>query len=179
MPDRTCSIDGCTRPHNCRGWCELHYLRWRRQGDPNALLVHKRVEDRLWSKVDRNGPLPTWAPFLGPCWIFNGAKNDGYGLLRVDRKERKAHRLAYEFEVGPIPAGLQLDHLCRVRACVNPAHLEPVTAAENIARAPSIPATTNARKTHCVHGHEFTPENTRVTPEGFRVCRACRKEQRR
>lgn len=82
-----------------------------------------------------------------------------------------AHRMAYEELVGPIADGLQIDHLCRVRCCVNPAHLEPVTQAENIRRGVS-PTAANRRKTHCKHGHEFTTENTRLVPEG-RICRRC------
>jgi hypothetical protein len=79
-----------------------------------------------------------------------------------------AHRVAYELVIGQIPAGLELDHLCRNVVCVNPAHLEPVTRAENMRRR-------SAAQTHCKHGHEFTPENTYYYWHGgrHRACRAC------
>ena len=80
--------------------------------------------------------------------------------------------MAYELLVGPIPEYLTLDHLCRVRNCVNPAHLEPVTSAENILRGMSSPAQ-NARKTECLNGHAFTVENTLINVIGARVCRTC------
>ena len=75
---------------------------------------------------------------------------------------------------GPIPEGLTLDHLCRVRACVNPAHLEPVTLRENTLRSPSAPTAINARKTECLRGHAFTPENTWVH-RSRRCCRECKR----
>ncbi|HZQ33748.1 MAG TPA: HNH endonuclease [Mycobacterium sp.] len=77
--------------------------------------------------------------------------------------------MSYVALVGPIAAGLHVDHLCYNPPCVNPAHLEPVTPAENTRRA-------YARKTHCKHGHEYTPENTLITPLGRRRCRACHRE---
>lgn len=99
--------------------------------------------------------------------------------MRVDGKQRYAHRLAYEWAVGPIPPGAQIDHLCREPRCINPDHLEAVTQRENIVRGES-PSAVNARKTHCLHGHEFTPENTYRRPDdGNRQCRACANERNR
>ena len=89
-----------------------------------------------------------------------------------------AHRVVYEILVGPIPVGLELDHLCRNRACVNPDHLEPVTTRTNLLRGYS-PWACRARQTHCKRGHEFTPENTYGTGDGRRYCRTCRRAHHR
>src|SRR5688572_13326968 len=95
------------------------------------------------------------------CWQWTGSfMPNGYGRLIVKRHTVLAHRFAYELLVGPIPAGLQIDHLCRNRACVNPAHLEPVTIKQNLLRSPITNAARNAAKTRCLHGHEFTAANT-------------------
>lgn len=114
------------------------------------------------------------------CWLWGGGLTYGYGRFTLNGRRTHAHRASYELHVGPIPVGLTLDHLCRVRNCVNPAHLEPVTNGENVLRGVSVPAS-NARKTHCKYGHEFTPENTRPVPlksGGFgRYCRACARER--
>jgi hypothetical protein len=103
------------------------------------------------------------------CWNWTGGINlAGYGRFTpVGSMHKYAHRWLYETVVEPVPAGLQLDHLCFNRRCVNPDHLEPVTAQENMRR--------NAwtRRTSCVHGHEFTPENTYIRRSGSRQCRAC------
>jgi hypothetical protein len=94
---------------------------------------------------------------------MGATRADGYGKLR----NRQAHCVIYEATVGEIPAGLELDHTCKVIACVNPAHLEPVTRLENMRRR-------YATYTHCVNGHEYTPENTYIRPaSGHRDCRAC------
>lgn len=113
------------------------------------------------------------------CWLWHGPlKPDGYGFFTIrDPRKRTAyaHRHAYEQLVGPIPQGLTIDHLCRVPACVNPAHMEIVTRSENNRRRRGYNT-----KTHCRHGHAFTPENTRIDTRGFQVCRAChRVDQRR
>lgn len=110
-------------------------------------------------EVDANG-----------CWLWQGTlTHDGYGMYRGAR----AHRSLYEYFVGPIPDGLVIDHLCRVRSCVNPEHLEPATVRENTLRGEGR-AAINAVKTHCVHGHEFTPENTMRQKRG-RLCRECHR----
>jgi len=118
------------------------------------------------------------------CWRWIGATDrGGYGVMWKDAKNRaaKAHRVSYELFVGPIPPGYPLDHLCRRRDCVNPAHLEPVTDRENVVRGESIVAQ-NMRKTHCVTGHPLSGENLRLSMRGGSVrrgCRECRREQRR
>ena len=126
---------------------------------------------RFWAKVDKHGPVPEHAPRLGRCWIWNGAADEyGYGNLSVGAATRKAHRLSYEWAKGTIPAGFEIDHLCRVPACVNPAHLEAVTPKINSRRSFSVSGL-NHRKTHCNHGHPFSGDNLRIDPRGHRRCR--------
>jgi len=109
------------------------------------------------------------------CLLWTGMQNNcGYGLIRIDGRRHLTHRVMYEMFAEPIPEGLQIDHLCRVRHCANVAHLEPVTCRENLMRAPTLQAI-NAAKTHCNSGHEFTPENTRKRGE-WRECRTCQRE---
>ena len=110
------------------------------------------------------------------CWLWpKYLKPNGYGFLRVAGKNKYVHRISYEMFVGPIPEDMTIDHLCKVRHCVNPAHMEVVTRGENALRGDS-PMAKNARKTHCKHGHEFTPENTILVKLG-RQCRSCSREK--
>ncbi|MFH9014005.1 HNH endonuclease signature motif containing protein [Streptomyces sp. NPDC017943] len=113
------------------------------------------------------------------CWFWTASKNTGgYGHFMYGGQRGNAHRFAYEALVGPIPEGLVLDHLCRVRHCVNPDHLEPVTMRVNSLRGEG-PSAKNAVKTHCKQGHEFSASNTYVTPRGRRQCRTCQRSRQR
>lgn len=128
-PDR-CSVDGCDRPKAKRGWCNSHYQRWRASGNPGSGPVNapnRPDHERFWEKVDRTGD----------CWVYTGSLSEkGYGIFwsNAENRTMRAHRFAFEDQVGPIPDGLQLDHLCRNPACCRPSHLEVVTPAENTRR---------------------------------------------
>lgn len=106
------------------------------------------------------------------CWEFTGyIDRYGYGVMKVNGRKTKAHRVAYELAIGPIPDGLTIDHLCRNRSCVNTDHLEVVTSCVNTLRGESVSARA-ARQTHCVNGHPFDLFNT-YTAHGWRKCRTC------
>jgi hypothetical protein len=136
---RICSVPECGREEQLRqGMCEMHYRRWRRNGvagQPGSLRIIGDDLARFWSHVTLDGPLPERVEWLGPCWLWTGAINDkGYGLTRVTRRTLRAHQWSFAMFVGPVPDGLELDHLCRNTACVRPSHLEPVTTSENVRR---------------------------------------------
>ena len=127
---------------------------------------------RFWSKVDKRPD---------GCWFWVGAVTNPeypYGQFWLHGRQHLAHRISYEWSVGLVPDGLTLDHLCRNPSCVNPAHLEPVTMRENILRSDGVSAN-HARKTHCVHGHAFSPDNTYIYPHGGRECLMCRSVHKR
>ena len=126
------------------------------------------IEDRFWSKVDKTGD----------CWIWTGAKASGYGIIGrggAGNGYVQAHRWSYQAIIGPIPDKYELDHLCRVPACVRPEHLEPVPKRVNQLRSPPAACAVNARKTHCVNDHEFTVSNTRITIRNGYERRSCRE----
>lgn len=132
MAARACCVEGCTEPVQARDRCHTHYMRWyREQGSspwPSA-------EERFWAAVNMDGPLPdplSLAAGKGPCWLWAGGTNGrGYGRLSYEGIPVPAHAYSYRLLVGPIPDGLMPDHLCCVKLCVNPDHLEPVTNQEN------------------------------------------------
>lgn len=109
------------------------------------------------------------------CWLWTAfCDKHGYAKFSVGGRTRRAHRFAFERFVGPIPEGYEIDHLCRNRSCVNPAHMEAVTPRVNGYRSFS-PMGVNHRKTHCPYGHPYDAANTYLTPrEGSRQCRECK-----
>jgi hypothetical protein len=129
-------------------------------------------EDRFWSKVEKQ--------FCG-CWLWQMPLTDrGYAQFQANKKKSmRAHRVAYEMMKGPIPADLELDHLCRVRHCVNPDHLEPVTHRENVMRAKDGFPARQAAKTHCKRGHPLSGDNLlpNKLKKGSRACKTCNKMQ--
>lgn len=126
--------------------------------------------ERFWSKVH---------PQSNGCWMWMaGLTRNGYGSFGLTHGNPVyAHRWAYEYLIGPIALGLTIDHLCRNRACVNPTHMEAVTLRVNLLRGEGLTAI-NARKTHCVNGHLFTPASTSVEADG-RHCRTCKNARKR
>lgn len=147
--------------------------------------------------MTRHGPVPQPAIVLverqfgafptdrRSCWLWTGPVNSrGYGRVSVQvrpgfRRWRFTHRVTYEHFIGPIPAGLVLDHKeCDTSLCCNPWHLLPTSNRQNILRGNGLSAR-RARQTHCKRGHEFTPENTAVSLRGQRNCRTCKNERRR
>lgn len=159
-PDR---MNGPARSDPPGLWTDLDWRPIMRKVTPLAV--------RFWAKVSQKDPVS--------CWEWLGQINQGgYGVIGLGRRSEgkaQAHRVAYELVISPIPPGLQLDHLCRNRSCVNPAHLEPVTQRVNMSRGQS-PAARGARATHCPQKHPYSGDNLYVYPDGSRWCKACRRE---
>ncbi|MFB8182631.1 HNH endonuclease signature motif containing protein [Streptomyces sp. NPDC055966] len=170
----TCNVEGCDRTTVARGMCGKHYQRWAKYGDALSIKQDRdqTPQERFWSRVDKNGPIPEHCPELGPCWVWTGGLAEGYGAFWLDGRQERAHIVAYTWAKGEIAEGHERDHLCRNRACVRPDHLEAVEHWTNVARGIS-PHGVNAAKTHCNQGHPFDTANTYINPKGARVCRAC------
>lgn len=131
------------------------------------------IADRYWGKVNKLGPWSLRKGAPGPCWIWTRAKTrNGYGNFSIKGRPYGAHQVGWWLTRGPVPDGLELDHVCRVTSCVNPDHLEPVTHRENCLRGTS-PFAVHARKTHCPKGHPYDEVNTWRDKEGTRRCRTC------
>lgn len=162
------SLCPCGKPVNAQGLCHTHYWRLRHHGDPGFDLPittprkYASLEERITRNIQKDP---------SGCWLWTyQLDTKGYGVIGVPgRQSYRAHRLSYEVFVGPIPEGLQLDHLCSVRACVNPDHLEPVTHQENLRRA---------RPTVCKRGHPLSGDNLLLVVANDRtsgVKRRCRE----
>lgn len=160
-----CSVPGCDLDRRSNDMCVRHYYRLRRTGR----LELRTTTDRFWAFVEKTD-----------CWNWTGNLNtDGYGRFwdGENRRHVQAHRWSYEKLRSAIGPGLQIDHLCRNRRCVNPDHLEPVTPRVNTLRSTAVTAA-HAAKTHCPQGHEYSAENTYRNAAG-RHCRICRLEASR
>lgn len=183
----------CDRPVKTRGWCQTHYMRWYATGDVEG---DRPIGRRI--KGERPRLLANYAVSESGCWLpTRKAGSRGYTeFIRDDGRKQLRHRAAYEILVGPIPDGMQLDHLCHNvdatcaggwtclhRKCFNPAHLEPVTQSVNQRRSPHTGVVLAAReraKTHCPQGHEYTPENTHISVNtGGRICKECNRARGR
>lgn len=154
-----CTVGDCVKPQKAFGYCPTHYAQFKRTG---SVWQRPTVEERffrLFLLSDDSG-----------CW-----SNDTQRQTYAEFEGMSAHRWAYEHFVGPIPDGLQLDHLCRNTHCANPSHLEPVTAQENLRRSTNFVAD-NMRKTHCPTGHPYSDQNTRMT-SGKRTCIQCKRAE--
>lgn len=131
----------------------------------------KTPEERFWGKVEKKEG----------CWEWVGSSSRGYGEMQWEHKLKKAHRISYELLKGKIPEGLEIDHLCRNKLCVNPDHLEPVTKKENIRRMRVITRVQyvikNRARTHCVNGHPLTENNIYIDSTDMRRCKQCNRDK--
>ncbi|KKN67778.1 hypothetical protein LCGC14_0458110 [marine sediment metagenome] len=167
---KTCEVDNCTRKYCAKGYCKTHYERHRKHGSPHVVLPggNPAIDPsiRFWGRVGQS--------YLG-CWLWQGyIRPDGYGEFAVShRKSMPAHVFSYTDTYGPLPEGLELDHLCRVHSCVRPDHLEAVTHQTNTLRGVG-PAAQNAKKIHCPQGHPYDASNTSIY-KNRRRCRECNR----
>lgn len=179
LADAECCVEGCTKiRYRRQRMCSMHsarVARSRKHGEPTTDRIDRRptpeqTSARFWAKVDKRGP--------GECWPFHGTiQSNGYGIISIHGKRKMAHRFAYEDVVGLIPDGLTIDHVaargCVRTDCCNPAHLEPVTAGENVLRSRAAPAL-NKRKTVCPKcGGPYRLSS------GKRHCPPCKREWER
>lgn len=166
MSTKHCKIEGCEDKHDSYGLCGKHRMRERRHGDVSkgrpslGELLLRHID------VDPKG-----------CWLWTAKITKG-GYGSVSGKSLLAHRVSYATYKGAIPKGLVIDHLCRVKSCINPDHLEAVTQKENLRRR-DIALGMATAKTHCPKGHEYNEVNTYVSPQNRRSCRTCNRMRRK
>lgn len=163
-----CFTLGCESTAIARGLCQRCWQRWRRSHDPSidttGLITQ---ESRFWSRVDRRGE--------HVCWVWQGSLHDGYGYVHLKGFPAGAHRVSWLLLKGSLPVPpLELDHICRNRACVNPNHLEPVTHRVNVLRGEGV-AAQKSRQVTCLRGHPLSGENLIYRPDRGRECRTCHR----
>ena len=148
------------------------FVKWQKEFD-RWLREERAAQARFWTKVDRKDD--------ESCWLWTATKNpNGYGMWKLSGRSRGAHLFAYEWLVGPIPNGMEIDHKCRVRNCVNPRHLEAVTHRENTLRGDTITANAAAKR-YCPRGHALIEGNlvASTAKRGARQCLTCSREMAR
>ena len=169
-----CAAEWCDRPrYSSNGLCPMHYARWKRHGDAGVRMYLRGapVRERFMSHVVVQS---------NDCWQWVAHSQRGYGMFKWDGHVYRAHQAAYMLWVGEIPPGLELDHLCCNKGCVNPQHLEPVTHRENMNRRRVVNQwDLRPRPTHCKRGHPFSEANTRTKPNGARECKTCDRLRKR
>ena len=151
-----------------------------RRDRPIEESSHMLTPDDLFRRRGSGGHLPSLVDMIdasGDCWEWTGSIRNGYGRVWADGRRRTIHRVIWEALVGPIPDGLEIDHLCRNTICCNPDHLEPVTRSVNVQRG--IKRNGRADRTHCPQGHPYSGENLYIPERGGRGCRTCRREIQR
>lgn len=157
-----CEQQPCERPARTLGYCHMHYRRMWRTGKASGLSQ----KDAFFGHITHET--------VDGCWIWDKPSHKGYGQF----SGTTAHGWSFTYFMDDIPESIEIDHLCRVRACVNPWHMDPVPQKVNLLRGVGSPAM-NARKTHCKRGHEFDVDNTYVNPKGQRTCRRCNRDRDR
>ncbi len=172
-PKKQCAAPGCSRHSYARGFCPMHYGRWKKHGDPMLIVQpkkHQTLDDAMKGKFT--------IPESG-CWEWKRRSHTfGYGAVSFQGRNIPAHRAMWILHFGSIPDGLLVCHKCDNPPCVNPDHLFLGTSTDNNRDMLSKGRMkhNHAGKTHCKDGHEFTVENTRLERNGRRTCRACERE---
>lgn len=167
-----CSFPECGRPVRAQCLCITHWYQ-QRKGQPLRAIRHQIPRNR---QSVRHDEVPCTDPNLnGPCHVYRGRKQKGYGVMTINGKPVRVHRYTWELANGPIPDNLVIDHMCRNRACCNINHLRLVTAAVNCLENSVGLTAVHAAKTHCIRGHPFDEVNTYLIKGGGRMCKECNR----